>query len=292
MEIYMPLLTRFALYPAILALSLAAVFCPAGEAPLNIIFDTDMGGDCDDVGALFMMHGAVERGEAKLLATMGCTSAEAIAPCLDAINTWFGRPEIPVGTLKDPGFHVNNGYPGELIKRYPHKFPSSKDYPDATTLYREILAKQPDGSVTIVAVGMLRNIANLLKSTPDAVSSLDGRALVAKKVKSLNIMGGKYPPSASRNDKDGEYNFIEDAPSTSLVCATWPTPILFNGEGGSTCSGRRVTYESAEHNPLSMAYRCYPSVGYAGDRLSWDPVTCPGDVAWRGAVVQSGQWWR
>ena len=75
----------------------------AAEPQLNIIFDTDMGGDCDDVGALYILHGAVERGEAKLLATMGCVSSKAIAPALDAINIWFGRPEIPVGTLKDPG---------------------------------------------------------------------------------------------------------------------------------------------------------------------------------------------
>jgi len=58
-------------------------------APVSIIFDTDMGGDCDDVGALFILHGAVERGEAGLLATMGCVSADAIAPALDGINTWF-----------------------------------------------------------------------------------------------------------------------------------------------------------------------------------------------------------
>jgi len=258
----------------IIALVTESELCQAAEPPPNIIFDTDMAGDCDDVGALFLLHGAVERGEAKLLATMGCISSDAIAPCLDAINTWFGRPEIPVGTLKDSGFHTKPGYTAELIQRYPHKFPTSKEYPDAVVLYRQILASQPDGSVTVVAVGMLRNIANLLKSGPDAASPLDGPALVAKKVKRLDVMGGKYPPFASKNDKDGEYNFIEDAPSTSLVCATWPTPILFNGEGGSTNSGRRVTYEMPEHNPLSMAYRCYPNVGYAGDRLSWDPVSC------------------
>jgi Inosine-uridine preferring nucleoside hydrolase/Bacterial Ig-like domain (group 2)/F5/8 type C domain len=251
-----------------------AVSIHSAEARPNIIFDTDMGGDCDDVGALFMLHGAVERGEITLLATMGCISSEAIAPAIDAINTWFGRPEIPVGTLKDLGFHADPGYPAELVRRYPHKFATGKEYPDAVVLYRQILAKQPDGSVTVVAVGMLRNIANLLKSAPDAASPLDGRALVAKKVKRLDLMGGKYPPSPSRNDQDGEYNFVEDAPSTALVCSTWPTPILFNGEGGSTNSGRRVTYEMPEHNPLSMAYRNYPGVGYAGDRLSWDPVSC------------------
>src|SRR5512145_104734 len=109
---------------------------PALRPPVNIIFDTDMGGDCDDVGALFILHGAVERGEAKLLATMGCISAAAIAPALDAINTWFGRPEIPVGTLKDPGFIAGPHYTSEIARRFPHKFPSGRDYPDAVSLYR------------------------------------------------------------------------------------------------------------------------------------------------------------
>jgi hypothetical protein len=248
--------------------------------PVNIIFDTDMGGDCDDVGALFILHGAVERGEARLLATMGCVSADAIAPALDGINTWFGRPEIPVGTLKDPNLLAGPHYTTELAKRYPHRFSSGKDYPDAVVLYRQILAKEPDGSVVIVAVGPLRNVANLLRSGPDAASPLDGRALVAKKVKRLDVMGGNYPPHASK--KDAEWNFKQDPASAARVAADWPTPILFNGEGGSTSSGRRVTYEMPEHNPLTVAYKLYVGVGFAGDRLSWDPVSCL--VAVRGAV--------
>jgi hypothetical protein len=68
--------------------------------------------------------------------------------------------------------------------------------------------------------------------------------------------------------------------SAALVCSAWPTPVLFNGEGGSTNSGRRVTFEMPEHNPLTMAYRHYPGAGFAGDRLSWDPVS--GLVAVRG----------
>jgi len=247
--------------------------------PVPVIFDTDMGGDCDDVGALFILHGAVERGEARLLATMGCVSADAIAPALDAINTWFGRPETPVGTLKDHGFLVGPHYTTDLAKRFPHQFATGKDYPDAVALYRQILSKEPDGSVVVVAVGPLRNLTNLLKSTPDKQSPLDGRSLVAKKVKRLEVMGGNYPPNA--NNKDAEWNFKQDPAAAALVCSTWPTPVLFNGEGGSTMSGRRVTYEMPEHNPLNMAYRLW-GVGFAGDRSSWDPVSCL--VAVRGAA--------
>jgi hypothetical protein len=249
------------------------------ETPIRIIFDSDVDHDCDDIGALYILHGAVERGEAKLLATMGCTSSVAIAPCLDAINTWFGRSEIPVGTLKDEGFLDHRGFANEIIQRYPHKHPSGKDYPDAVALYRQILTEQPDGSVVVLAVGPLRNLANLLKSRPDNSSPLDGHSLIAKKVKRLEIMGGSYPPTA--NAKEAEWNFKQDPAAAALVCSSWPTPVLFNGEGGSTNSGRRVTYEMPEHNPLTMAYRLYPGVGFAGDRLSWDPVSAL--VAIRGA---------
>ena len=273
-----------------LAGSLLAGTC-AGAEPLNIIFDTDLNGDCDDVGALFVLHGAVERGEAKLLATMGNASSATIAPALDAINIWFGRPEIAVGTLKDKGFNDNWSYTDWIGARYPRRFPTSSDYPDAVTLYRQILAKQPDHSVTVLAVGPLRNLANLLKSKGDAASPLDGPALIAKKVKELGVMGGKYWPNDSKHEKDLEANFMSDPPSTALVCAAWPTPVLWNGEGGSTCSGRRVTYEMPEHNPLTMAYAIYADVGFAGDRMSWDLISCL--VATRGpkpwySVVSGG----
>jgi hypothetical protein len=275
-----------------LSLLLATAWvCRAEEPPVSIIYDTDMGNDCDDAGDMFVLHGAVERGEARLIAVMGCTSSDAIGPALDAINTWFGRPEIPVGTLKDPGLHAGGGFATEIARRYPHKYPSSKDYPDAVTLYRQILAQQPDNRVILLAAGTLRNMANLLKSRPDAASPLDGVALVARKVKRLELMGGKYPPFESKNEKDGEFNFIEDPASAALVCSSWPTPVLFNGDGGSVNSGRRVTYEMPEHNPMTMAYTEYPGVGFGGDRLSWGPISAL--VAVRGPapwykVVASG----
>jgi len=256
------------------ALILAAGLTILAAAPVNVIFDTDMGGDCDDVGALFVLHGALERGEVNLLATMGCVSSAAIAPAIDGINTWFGRSEIPVGTLKDPGLLEGPHYTAELAKHYPSKFPRSEDYPDAVRLYREVLAAQPDNSVVIVAVGPLRNLANLLKSGPDAASDLDGSKLVEKKVRRLDVMGGKYPPQPSKDAKDAEWNFAQCVRSAVEVSERWPTPILFNGEGGSTLSGRRVTYEMPEHNPLTMAYTNYPGTGYGGDRMSWDPISC------------------
>jgi len=244
---------------------------PAATSPIPIIFDTDMGPDCDDVGAHFILHGAMRRGQITLLATMGCVSTTTIAPALDAINTWFGHPEIPVGTLKDPGFLDGQHYTALLARQYPHALPSGVDYPDAVALYRQILAKQPDASVVIVAVGPLRNLGNLLASSADATSPLAGPELVKKKVKKLFVMGGTYPP---KENKSGEWNFLQDPKSAVVVCSTWPTPVVFDGDGGDVNSGRRVTAVMPEHNPLTLAYTNYPGSGYGGDRLSWDPITC------------------
>ena len=38
------------------------------KKPIKIIFDTDIGGDCDDAGALALIHRLCDKGEAELLA--------------------------------------------------------------------------------------------------------------------------------------------------------------------------------------------------------------------------------
>jgi inosine-uridine nucleoside N-ribohydrolase len=80
-----------------------------------------------------------------------------------------------------------------LAAKYPHKIAKTSDAPDAVETYRKILAKQPDQSVTIVTVGFLTNLADLLDSKPDANSQLSGASLVKKKVKQLVSMAGWFP---------------------------------------------------------------------------------------------------
>ncbi|NRF95128.1 hypothetical protein HQN89_30025 [Paenibacillus frigoriresistens] len=56
----------------------------------RVILDTDMGPDCDDAGALAILHALVDRGEAELLAVTHCTSNPWGAGCIDAINVYYG----------------------------------------------------------------------------------------------------------------------------------------------------------------------------------------------------------
>src|ERR1700709_1114143 len=65
-----------------------------------VIFDTDMGPDYDDVGAITLLHAFADSGKAKILATIASTRYEGVAAVLSALNTYFKRPAIPIAVPK------------------------------------------------------------------------------------------------------------------------------------------------------------------------------------------------
>src|SRR6266542_6963796 len=74
----------------------------AGAQPLKVIFDTDIDGDNDDVAAVAILHAMADAGQVQILA-MGVVSRCPYSPaCLDAINTYYGRGDIPIGCIKGP----------------------------------------------------------------------------------------------------------------------------------------------------------------------------------------------
>ena len=66
----------------------------------KIIFDTDVGGDVDDAGALAVLHALADRKEIEILAIGVVIGHEDAVPYVDAVNTWYGRPDLPIGTIK------------------------------------------------------------------------------------------------------------------------------------------------------------------------------------------------
>ncbi|MFI5159283.1 MAG: nucleoside hydrolase, partial [Sphingobacteriales bacterium] len=177
-------------------------FCSSATAiaqqkhkPVPIIFDSDMGPDYDDVGAITILHALADKGEARILATMASTKYDGVASVLNIFNTWFNRPNIPVGVPKGYALELRDWqhWTDTLLAKYPHKIKANSEAWDAVKLYRKILAAQPDHSVTIVTVGFLTNLSNLLDTKADRYSSLSGKELVKRKVKQLVCMGGKFP---------------------------------------------------------------------------------------------------
>ena len=209
----------------LLLILLAGTSLPAQQKkPVPVIFDTDIGPDYDDVGAIAMLHAFADSGEAKILATMASNKNAPIAAVLNVFNTYFNRPQIPIGvpTGKGVDLAAKQKWDSVVVSRYPHAIKTNDDAADAVLLYREILAAQPNKSVTIVTVGFMTNLANLLNSTGDRFSPLSGKALVEKKVKQLVSMAGRFPAGK-------EFNVDRDIPASKKIIADWPTPIIFSG---------------------------------------------------------------
>ena len=230
--------------------------------------------DFDDVGALACLHALADAGECEILATVSSTRGNASVGAVQVINSYYGRGDLPVGSPK--GMGVMGAFPGakekvdpasplgekaggdgghykyrKLLADYPgwYRYADADDAPDANEVYRRVLAAQPDGSVTICSVGFLTNLRRLLETKPDDISPLDGRALVARKVKLWVAMACRYP--------DGkEYNSMWDCESSRIALENWPTPIVFSDwQYGCDCfAGRAVAEMDAERSPVKDVF--------------------------------------
>jgi pyrimidine-specific ribonucleoside hydrolase len=240
------------------------------DKPVPIIFDTDMGGDYDDVGAITVLHAFADSGEAKILATIASVKYEGVAGVLNIFNTYFSRPEIPIGVPKGKALENKDWqhWTDTILVKYPHAVKLNAEVPDAVEVYRKVLARQPDNSVTIVTVGFLTNLANLLQSEPDKYSSLNGKELIKQKVKQLVSMAGKFPSGK-------EYNLCEDSVSSKIVYDNWPTPVILDGFeiGEKIFTGLPlIKNDEIKNSPVKEVFSlCIPkSPDDANGRMSWD----------------------
>ena len=208
-----------------LMIALAATTAAAG--PVRIIFDTDITGDVDDVLALAMCHTLADRGACELLGVTISKDNPLSASFVDAQNTFYGRPDLPIGVTRDPDAQKRESRFLKLAGStdYPHDLLRNDDAREAVDLLRELLAASPDGSVSLVSVGIASNLANLLKSKGDAHSPLDGPALIRQKVKLLSIMAGAFA-FTDRTNYHLEANVINGIAFMQTVANQWPDEVL------------------------------------------------------------------
>ena len=220
----------------------------ADAEPVKVIFDTDMYTDFDDAGALACLHALADAGECEILATIsntrGCLS---VAMC-EIINAYYGRPDIPVGCVKDIGLgNVRSAEHerryGATVKKYASwvRHLDSNDAPDAAEVYRRELSAQPDHSVVICSVGFLTNLRKLMETDRD---------LVARKVKLWVAMACAYP-------RGKEYNSMMDPESSRIALERWPTLVVFTDfQYGMDCfAGRAIAESDVTGSPVADVFR-------------------------------------
>jgi inosine-uridine nucleoside N-ribohydrolase len=254
----------------ILVVAMSAAALLGRSQPLPVIFDTDMGPDYDDVGAITLLHAFADSGKATILATMASNKYEGVAAVINLFNTYFKRPTVPIGVPRSPAVNQRDKqhWTDSILSTYPHAITRNDQAEDAVTLYRKVLSSQPDHSVVIVTVGFLTNLQGLLRSKPDGFSKLDGTALVKQKVKQLVSMAGKFPSG-------WEFNVFSDSTASAYVFDHWPTPVLLSGfEIGVRikCGIPLIQNPSIQHSPVKDVFRI--SIPLAAEdslgRSSWD----------------------
>jgi len=256
--------------------------------PIPVIFDTDLDGDVDDVGALALLNDFMDLGEAKILACVHNTSEAQLSSCatIQAIDAYYGHPSIPIGQSygdKGPatpmtsvllpappeGYHTVGGpfkssYTLQIHQRFAPDFPNDDKLPAGVDVYRKALAAAADGTVVICSVGAMENIQDLIQSQPDSVSNLNGLDLVKKKVRELVIMANTVP-------QDG------------YLLGKWPTKIVWTTDVGNGIGTGPSLIPTPENNPVRVAYDLF-GVLHDG-RQSWDLT-----AAWL-AVRGTGDLW-
>jgi purine nucleosidase len=230
-------------------------------AAVRVIFDTDIQGDVDDVGAVAVLHALADLGEVRILAT-GVSAKNPHSPaCLDALNTYFGRPDLPLGVVKGPGFLRDSKYAKQIADEFPHWLKSAQDAPDAAIVYRKVLAAEEDKGVVMISVGPVTNMSNLLKTGADQYSNLSGKELVRRKVSLWVCMGAKIPEGR-------EANIFHDAAASQNAVSNWPTPIVFSGfEIGKRVKTGGALKRLPATSPVRRSYQLYNGIK---PHFSWD----------------------
>ncbi|HEX3133524.1 MAG TPA: hypothetical protein VHX44_08060, partial [Planctomycetota bacterium] len=230
-----------------------------GAGAERIIFDSDMSSDHDDAADIAVLHGLADLGECEILACMASSQNGGTAVAFNAINTYFGRPTIPCGRRPDCG--GPGEYPGVLMSEFPHPlYATWQDPPLCVNLYRQVLAAQPDHSVSIVTTGYLNNVEALMKSGSDQYSALNGVDMIRQKVKLLSCAAGCYP-------NGNEFNLRVEPGAAYYVVNNWPTAVFYDGYdvGQAIYSGAGLE-QTGRDNPIRRAFELtffgpYPTWG-------------------------------
>lgn len=250
------------------------------QKPVKIIFDTDMGSDCDDAGALALLHKYADMDKAEII---GCIYSSGKVPygagVVEAINNYYGRPDIPVGANHDDevGDPIDKMNAGKLVRdtvAFGNTIIFNSDTREQTRLNRKMLSENEDHSLTYITVGHTKALYDLLVSEPDDISPLNGRELIRKKINRWIALG-----ALGANNKEGDYKkdwnffFNETALYTKYLVDNFPVTVYYIDAGTNVMTGGSLKH-TPRGNIVRTIYRdwLWEVFNYTLDdqRPSWD----------------------
>lgn len=227
-------------------------FEPLKEVKRSVLLDTDIGPDCDDVGAIVILHALARKYGIKISALCSCTSNPYTCGTIDVINKWCESEDIPIGITGRQGFfdgpdtmYYNKGVSEKFGTSY---VPVGNKVPhNAAELYIRELEKADDNSVIFITIGMLNNVAEIIDKAPE---------LLKKKVYAFVTMAGR------QHDKQKEFNVVCDADAFvkfTEFSEKAGVPVYYSPfeTGVNVLSGFTEEFDGAEEDPVFCSYRDY-----------------------------------
>jgi purine nucleosidase len=191
----------------------AAATAAAQDARMKVVLDTDIGTDIDDGWALGYALKSPSFDLIGVTVTDADTPQRARLAC--KLLYRLGRTDVPVAVGRQTA-----AVPPDRVD---YQFAWAEDFeaykPIATPAVEflaDIIRKNP-GQITLVAVGPLQNIGDLVRLHPDVVPL----------VKRIVLMSGSIGPNASSPVPVAEWNVRLAIPEAQAVyAASWPLTIV------------------------------------------------------------------
>jgi inosine-uridine nucleoside N-ribohydrolase len=200
---------------ALLLLLALAAWVPAFAQPprTKVVLDTDIGTDIDDAWALGYVLKSPVFELLGVTVSDGDTARRARLAC--KLLSRLGRTDVPVA--------IGRATPAVPPTRVDYQFAWAEDFRDyapiatpAADFLADVIHRNP-GQVTLVAVGPLHNIGDLLRRHPDVVPL----------VKRVVLMSGSIGASAYGPTPLAEWNVRMAIPEAAAVyAAAWPVTIV------------------------------------------------------------------
>ncbi|MGB3586513.1 MAG: nucleoside hydrolase [Tunicatimonas sp.] len=266
-----------------ISIALSDAYAQNAPSTPRIILDTDMGSDCDDVGALALLNEYANQGKVEIVGIIYSSGAVPYGVgVIDAINHYYGNEQIPIGASYDSlfGDPVDKMLAEKLAKdtsAFHHRFITNTDVPEQTHLLRTLLANQVDTSIVYVTVGHTKGLYDLLTSSPDSISDLSGYELAKTKIKKWVALGALNADNSEGNYVQ-DWNFFRNktVPFTHYLASNFPRPTYFVSGGGNVMTGKSLA-ATPPGNIVRTAYRDWlwnmEKKTLHDQRPSWDLVT-------------------
>ncbi len=256
----------------------------------NVIIETDLGNCTDDALALQMLFKYRAEGKVNVLAVIGGCKVTKAKQLLDGFLHYYKADDVPLGLLDGdepifemiPYFQLVDSVYQDGTPWFPSTGIPLSDRLPSWKQYRKTLSEAADNSVSLVCLGSLTSLYELMESEGDEYSPLNGKSLIAQKVKQLDVMAGCFTKVKLRFQKGFlgvEYNIGGDIPLAKGVLENWPTDlhILPLEEGMKYPSDHDEVLSDYAWNPQSPMYLIYSHYNEweKGDvgQYWWDPVT-------------------